>query len=72
MMRMLEDSPQSTRGAGVSQLPDPDDEMVLEVAINGCADAVVTYNATHFRVAETRFCLGRARLADIIHKVIES
>jgi predicted nucleic acid-binding protein len=68
----LEDSPQSTRGAGVRQLPDPDDEMVLEAAINGCADAVVTYNATHFRVAAARFGLRRARLADIIHEAIES
>ena len=29
------------------QLDDPDDEMVLEAAINGRADALVTYSATH-------------------------
>ena len=54
------------------QLPDPDDEMVLEAAINGRADALVTYNATHFRVAAARFGLRLARPADIIHEVIES
>ena len=31
------------------QLPDPDDEMVLEAAINGRADALVTCNTAHFR-----------------------
>ena len=30
------------------QLRDPDDEMVLEAAINGKADAIVTYNARDF------------------------
>jgi hypothetical protein len=25
-------------------LPDPNDEMVLETALNGCADAIVTFN----------------------------
>ena len=34
-------------------LPDPDDEMVLEVALNGSADAIVTHNSRHFRVADT-------------------
>jgi putative PIN family toxin of toxin-antitoxin system len=30
------------------QLRDPDDEMVLEAAINGAADVIVTYNAADF------------------------
>src|SRR5580704_7764310 len=30
------------------QLPDPNDEMVLEAAINGQADALVTYNVADF------------------------
>lgn len=53
------------------QLPDPDDEMVLEAAINGRADALVTCNTAHFRVAAARFGLRLARPADIIREVIE-
>jgi putative PIN family toxin of toxin-antitoxin system len=33
------------------QLRDPDDEMVLEAAINGRADAIVTYNISDFAPA---------------------
>jgi len=33
------------------QLNDPDDEMILEAAINGRADALVTYNAAHFHAS---------------------
>ena len=39
-------------------LPDPSDEMVLETAINGQADAIVTFNDRDFRPAARRFhCL---------------
>jgi putative PIN family toxin of toxin-antitoxin system len=54
------------------QLPDPDDEMVLEAAINGRADALVTYNAMHFRVAAARFSVRLARPAEILHETLES
>jgi predicted nucleic acid-binding protein len=37
------------------QLPDPGDEMVLEVAINGRADALVTFNVRHFGDVPRRF-----------------
>src|ERR1700731_3415425 len=37
------------------QVRDPGDEMVLEVAINGDADALVTYNVADFGVAADRF-----------------
>jgi len=30
------------------QLPDPDDDMVLETAVNGNADAIVTFNQNDF------------------------
>jgi putative PIN family toxin of toxin-antitoxin system len=53
------------------QLSDPDDEMVLEAAINGRADALVTYNTAHFRVATARFGVRLARPVDIIREVIE-
>lgn len=37
------------------QLRDPADEMVLETAINGVADGVVTFNRRHFASAAKRF-----------------
>ena len=37
------------------QLPDPGDEMVLEVAINGHADALVTFNVRDFGDVPGRF-----------------
>jgi putative PIN family toxin of toxin-antitoxin system len=54
------------------QLPDPDDEMVLEAAINGRADALVTYNTAHFRAAAARFGVRLVRPADILHEVVGS
>lgn len=54
------------------QLPDPDDEMVLEAAINGHADALVTYNMAHFRVGAARFGVRLARPAEILREAIGS
>ena len=34
------------------QLHDPDDEMVLEAAINGAADCIVTYNTKDFTISK--------------------
>jgi putative PIN family toxin of toxin-antitoxin system len=39
------------------QVSDPGDEMVLEAAINGRADALVTHNIRHFAQAAPRFGL---------------
>ena len=36
-------------------LKDPDDEMVFETAINGKADAIVTFNTRDFGAATDRF-----------------
>jgi PIN domain len=38
------------------QARDPSDEMVLEAAINGRADALVTYNVADFQSAGERLC----------------
>jgi predicted nucleic acid-binding protein len=37
------------------RLRDPTDEMVLEAAVNGYADGIVTYNPKDFAVASDRF-----------------
>jgi predicted nucleic acid-binding protein len=36
-------------------LSDADDDMVLETAVNGRADAIVTFNRRHFVAATKRF-----------------
>ncbi len=38
-------------------LPDPDDDMVLETAVNGRARFLVTLNARHFRTAAEKFAV---------------
>jgi len=43
--------------------------MVLETAINGRADAVVTYNVADFAVAAKRFKIYVLSPADLLKKV---
>ena len=51
------------------QVQDPNDEMVLEAAINGQADALVTYNVAAFALAGERFAIPIVRPADLLKKV---
>jgi putative PIN family toxin of toxin-antitoxin system len=49
--------------------PDPNDDMVLDVAINGKADVIVTNNTKHFREAAERFHLEVLTPAELLSKV---
>jgi putative PIN family toxin of toxin-antitoxin system len=51
------------------QLRDPNDEMVLEAAIHGSADALVTHNIADFARAGERFDIAVLRPADILGRV---
>lgn len=51
------------------QVRDPNDEMVLECAINGHADALVTYNIRDFAEAGERFGIPIVHPADLLRKV---
>jgi putative PIN family toxin of toxin-antitoxin system len=51
------------------QLRDPNDEMVLEAAIHGRADALVTYNIADFAAAGDRFKIPVLRPAELLNMV---
>ena len=51
------------------QVHDPSDEMVLEAAINGRADALVTYNVSDFAQAGERFRIPILRPGELLKKV---
>jgi putative PIN family toxin of toxin-antitoxin system len=51
------------------QLRDPNDEMVLEAAIHGRADALITYNVADFVAAGDRFKIPVLRPADLLKMV---
>ncbi len=51
------------------QSSDPNDEMVLEAAINGQADALVTYNVMDFAAAGERFKIPVLRPPELLRKV---
>jgi predicted nucleic acid-binding protein len=50
------------------QLADADDEMVLEAAVNGRADALVTHNLADFAAAAPRFGLALLRPAELLER----
>jgi putative PIN family toxin of toxin-antitoxin system len=51
------------------QSRDPNDEMVLEAAINGQADRLVTHNIKDFATAGERFRISVLRPGDLLKKV---
>lgn len=48
------------------QMSDPGDEMVLEAAANGRADALVTHNVSDFSAAAERFGVRVTRPGDLL------
>jgi putative PIN family toxin of toxin-antitoxin system len=50
-------------------LQDPDDEMVLECAVNGRADALVTFNLRHFVNAARKFSLLVLRPSELLERI---
>ena len=51
------------------RLRDPNDEMVLEAAIHGRADALVTFNTADFAAAGDRFKIPVLRPAELLNMV---
>ncbi|MGH8248543.1 MAG: PIN domain-containing protein, partial [Gammaproteobacteria bacterium] len=51
------------------QLPDPQDEMVLETAANGRADVLVTMNRRDFEAAAQTFGVSVISPAEAIHRL---
>ena len=51
------------------QLSDPEDEMVLEAALNGRAEALVTHNMRHFETAGSRFGIEILRPQDVLRRL---
>ena len=51
------------------QLRDPADELVLEAAINGRADAIVTFNRRDFGVAPARFGIEVLTPAETLQRI---
>jgi putative PIN family toxin of toxin-antitoxin system len=50
-------------------LADVDDDMVLETAVNGRADAIVTFNQRHFRLYAKRFGIASLSPGDVFGKL---
>jgi len=50
-------------------LRDPNDEMVLETAINGCADANITFNERDFSPVAGRFSCSVLRPGEVVRRM---
>jgi predicted nucleic acid-binding protein len=61
--------PVEVRFAWRPQLADASDEMVLEAAVNGRADALVAHNLAHFAAAAPRFGLALLRPGELLERI---
>ena len=61
--------PVEVRFAWRPQLADPDDEMVLDAAVNGRADALVTHNLADFAQVAPRFGLVVIRPGELLERM---
>jgi putative PIN family toxin of toxin-antitoxin system len=50
-------------------LEDPNDEMVLEAAVNGQADALVTFNRRHYGNAPSRFGIELLSPGEVLWRI---
>jgi predicted nucleic acid-binding protein len=53
------------------QLKDPADEMVLEAAVNGQAEGIVTFNRRDFGLAPKRFGVSLWLPSQVLHKGVK-
>ncbi len=51
------------------QLSDAGDEIVLEAAVNGRADAIVSFNHKDYKAAPRRFGIGLRRPVEILREI---
>lgn len=49
--------------------PDPNDDMVLDIAVNGNADAIITMNKKHFDKAARRFGIVVLTPAELLERI---
>ena len=54
-----------------AQLRDPDDDMILEAAINGRADAIVTFNVRDFGMIPQRFGIHVLRPGEALKGLLQ-
>lgn len=50
-------------------LPDPNDDLVLETAVNGHAESVITFNRRHFEPAVARFGIEILAPAEAVRRL---
>ena len=62
-------SPSAPKFLWRPQLRDPNEEMVLAAAVNGKADAIVTFNQRDFLAAAARFGVGMERPREILRRL---